>query len=296
MKGGYQIIDIRKLNLTLSNVTHSITDAEILEQLRSLRAYIQKGHDFTKPLDNALKCIQIRYRDQKNGEKLEACQWANIESSNNSLTYEIKTKNLMIEVVFEEKTDEYENKYYDIKTAKYLYNLNEIVEGNLDIAHDLTVGGDIEGEGKITANEIVEKMSGYSFVPITAPAQTYPNLKVIYAGACKNGNKLTLVMFMSFTYDIARFLDVGKFIVPSDIYSKLYPYDLDSVAVLDVRSLDLITQRQSVPAKGYGEIFKAGNNEVVFSFATPSGLVASNTYIVRYEATFLLSENLAPQE
>ena len=95
MKGGYQIIDIRKLNLTLSNSTQSITDAEILEQLRNLRAYIQKGHDFTKPLDNALKCIQIRYRDQKNGEKLEACQWANIETSNNSLTYEIKTKNLI---------------------------------------------------------------------------------------------------------------------------------------------------------------------------------------------------------
>lgn len=145
MKGGYQIIDIRKLNLTLSNSTQSITDAEILEQLRNLRAYIQKGHDFTKPLDNALKCIQIRYRDQKNGEKLEACQWANIETSNNSLTYEIKTKYLMIEIVFEEKTDEYSNKYYDIKTAKYLYNHNEIVEGNLTVGGNL-VADEINGE------------------------------------------------------------------------------------------------------------------------------------------------------
>lgn len=149
MKGGYQIIDIRKLNLTLSDSIQSITDAEILEQLKSLCAYIQKGHDFTKPLDNALKCIQIRYRDQKNGQKLEACQWANIVTSNNSLTYKIKTKNLMIEIVFEEKTDEYDNKYYDIKTANYLYTKNEVIEGKLTIDGDLNIAGDTYFEGEV---------------------------------------------------------------------------------------------------------------------------------------------------
>ena len=179
MKGGYQIIDIRKLNLTLSNSTQSITDAEILQQLRSLRAYIQKGHDFTKPLDNALKCIQIRYRDQKNGEKLEACQWANIETSNNSLTYEIKTKNLMIEIVFEEKTDEYSNKYYDIKTAKYLYNHNEIIEGNLTVGGGLTVGDEAKFEEDVDMDKDLN-VDGDLTVTGSINGEANPSIKPVY--------------------------------------------------------------------------------------------------------------------
>ena len=213
MKGGYQIIDIRKLNLTLSNTTHSITDAEILEQLRSLRAYIQKGHDFTKPLDNALKCIQIRYRDQKNGEKLEACQWANIETSNKSLTYEIKTKNLMIEIVFEEKTDEYDNKYYDIKTAKYLYNHNEIIEGNL------TVGGD----AKIFEN-IVDKDGHKRFIDGNIALKEGINLTLTYGKWSLSGSHLLIVLAGTITNgDVITSDTICEVGIPEWVLDKIYP-------------------------------------------------------------------------
>ena len=305
MKGGYQIIDIRKLNLTLSNSTQSITDAEILEQLRNLRAYIQKGHDFTKPLDNALKCIQIRYRDQKNGEKLEACQWANIETSNNSLTYEIKTKNLMIEVVFEEKTDEYSNKYYDIKTAKYLYNHNEIVEGDLDVSGDisiggdaeiegdLSVGGDIESEGKITADEIIENMSGYSLdTAITEVSE----LDVIYGGACKNGNKLTLVLFASFKKPSATGTKtLARFVVPSEIGAKLYPTEIiTGYQTLEIKNVDCVDSSGNIVPSQLS-IYKPSPTAVDFNLNI-NDLTADTTYFARCEITFLLSENLVSNE
>jgi len=185
MKGGYQIIDLRKLSLELSNSTGNITDVDILNQLRNLREYIEKGHDFTKPLNKALKCVIIRMRDGKNNEKLEACQWANIETSNNSLTYEIKAKGLMIEVVFEEKTDDDGNKYYDIKTAKYLYNHNEIVEGNLTVSGDLTIGGASTFEDTAQFEEDVAMskdlaVAGDATFQGAINGETNPSVKKIY--------------------------------------------------------------------------------------------------------------------
>lgn len=160
MKGGYQIIDLRDISLELSGSAQTITNIGILNQLLLLREHIEKNHNFLKPLNNALKCVMIRYRDGKNGEKLETCQFASIICSNDSLTYEIKAKGLNIEVIFEEKTDEDGNKYYDIKTAKYLYNHNEIIEG------DLTIGGDLS----VTGNAILLKIN----------SEENPSVKPIY--------------------------------------------------------------------------------------------------------------------
>lgn len=159
MLGGYQILDLRNIGLTLGNSQVSITDAEILNQLRNLRNYIEKGHDYKKALDNSPKPILIRYRDAKNNEKLEVSAFASVTSSNNSLTYDIRAKGLDIEVVFEEKTDDDGNKYYDIKTAKYLYSENESVEGDMSIGGDL----EVEGDAKLFEN-IVDKDGHKRFI------------------------------------------------------------------------------------------------------------------------------------
>ena len=60
MLGGYQIIDLLKIGLVLGSSLVSITDSEVLKQLRSLRDYIEKGHDYTKALNKSLKPILIR--------------------------------------------------------------------------------------------------------------------------------------------------------------------------------------------------------------------------------------------
>ena len=150
MKGGYQILDLRNIGLELKNSAQNITDAKILDQLRGLRSYIEKGHDYTKPLNSSLKAIMIRYRDAKNDEKLEECQFADIISYNSSLSFSIKTKELNIIVVFEEKTNDDGVKYYDIKTAQYTYSKNESIEGNLNIGNKLDVGSEANFDDDVT--------------------------------------------------------------------------------------------------------------------------------------------------
>ena len=81
--------------------------------------------------------------------------------------------------------------------------------------------GDIATTGKISGGEIVELMSGYSF---SVSSQT-EELSIIYASAVKNGNKLTLVVFGSYTRrtedpQINPFL--GEFVVPSEIAAKTH--------------------------------------------------------------------------
>lgn len=124
MLGGYQILDLRNIDLSRGTSESSITDVEVLKQLSQIADHIQKTYDFSKPLHNQLKPVLIRYRDKKVGEKHEVALYGNIEVINVYYKFRIVANNegeqLTINVEFEEKTDEYDNKYWSIKTAKIL--------------------------------------------------------------------------------------------------------------------------------------------------------------------------------
>lgn len=124
MLGGYQILDLRSIDLSRGTSESSISDASVLAQLLNIRDHIQKTYDFSKPLHNQLKPLLIRYRDKKVGEKHEVALYGNIEVINVYYKFRIVANNegeqLTINVEFEEKTDEYDNKYWSIKTAKIL--------------------------------------------------------------------------------------------------------------------------------------------------------------------------------
>ena len=124
MLGGYQILDLRSIDLTLGSSASNITDIYVLNQLRNLREHIQKDYNFAKPLNNQLKPVLIRYRDKKSGEKHEGAIFGSVQAKTNYYTYEISAillgQTLNIEVVFEEKTNDDGEKYWDIKTAKIL--------------------------------------------------------------------------------------------------------------------------------------------------------------------------------
>lgn len=169
MLGGYQILDLRAIDLTVGTSASNITDANVLKQLRELRNHIQKDYNFAKPLNNQLKPVLIRYRDKKNGEKHEVALYGNLEVLTNYYTFKINAlghgEKLSIEVVFEEKTDEYENKYWDIKTAKVLLSIDEAIGGDASIGGDLSVTGDasIGGDMSVTGD-----VSGAKFIGVTA--------------------------------------------------------------------------------------------------------------------------------
>lgn len=128
MIGGYQIIDLTNISVALDGGAVAITDPKIKKQLLSLREYIEENYNFSKPLNNKLKPIMIRLRDAESGEELEGCLWGSVSIIDDNLSFSIDaivnvnpSKVLQINVVFEQKEDEYDNVFYDIKTATYEY-------------------------------------------------------------------------------------------------------------------------------------------------------------------------------
>ena len=138
-----------------------------------------------------------------------------------------------------------------------------------------------------------ETMEGYS-------AQIYselPNLNVVYAGVCKNGNKITFVIAFDFTTNAEQTSVQGTicaFVIPSDIGAKLYAYtDAPFTNSLDKKVLEC-WKTASTHIDGNEYAYKQ-NNQVIEINCAVSGLSASTKYICRIEKTFLLSENLVPE-
>lgn len=128
MIGGYQIIDLTNISVTLDGGAVAITDPKIKKQLLSLREYIEENYNFSKPLNNKLKPVMIRLRDAESGEEFEGCLWGNVSIIDDNLSFSIDAivnvnplKVLQINVVFEEQEDEVGNAFYGIKTATYEY-------------------------------------------------------------------------------------------------------------------------------------------------------------------------------
>ena len=125
MLGGYQIIDLSGMSVSSGSAV-SISDLNVLKQLRNLREHIEENYNYSKPLNNKLKAVMLRLRDAESGEKLEGCLWGNLSIVDDNLSFNIDAiasvnplKVLQINVVFEKKQDDDGNDYYDIKSAKY---------------------------------------------------------------------------------------------------------------------------------------------------------------------------------
>lgn len=173
-----------------------------------------------------------------------------------------------------------------------------LINGDLDAGvitgSKLQSTGDISASGTITGGEIVENMAGYSFTPSTTSGMT-----TLYAGIVKTGNKITAVVSLMFTpaSDISAStpLGLGKFDIPASIGSKLVPFTSQTLTnVLDIRTGSMnayVTLTKSTNLV----IYKNSNTQMEFRaypLTTIQGDGATNYYI-RYEATFLLSDNLA---
>lgn len=205
MLGGYQILDLRSIDLTLGSSASNITDIYVLNQLRNLREHIQKDYSFTKPLNNQVKPVLIRYRDKKNGEKHEGAIFGSVQVKTNYYTFEISAillgQTLNIEVVFEEKTDDDGEKYWDIKTAKVLLTsaqpiFEEITDKD---GHKRFIEGDINFEEGINITKTYGKW-----------ALSGTHLLIVIAGTIANG-------------DTVASNTICKIDLPQWIRDKIYP-------------------------------------------------------------------------
>ena len=160
----------------------------------------------------------------------------------------------------------------------------QVIDAGLMFNGDLTINGTLDAT-KVTGNEIVEKMSGYSFEKSLIVDET------IYAGVVKNGNKITFSLFVRFTAD-GTAKAVGTFNIPSAVGQKIFPtnYGSDTNWVDAKQITASISASEGTPF--VARMYKNSNTQFIVNFRTDQ-LASGTTYVARYEVTFLLSPNLA---
>ena len=167
----------------------------------------------------------------------------------------------------------------------------QLLNGDLNVSGNLAVSGNIASNGKITGAEIVEDMAGYSFAEY-AGLDTAGTRVSLYAGAVKNGNKLTLVYAYQFTPNEGATGSsyAGVFTIPNSIGNKIIPF---SGSTVDVRQITATTgvYGAQIPLTSY--LVKTSGVNVIFAINGLGNLTAGTTYYIRQELTILLSDNLA---
>lgn len=237
MLGGYQILDLRKIDLTITKTQSNITNAYVLSQLLKLRDFIDKDYDFSKPIENQLKPVLIRYRDKKNGEKSEGAMFGELAVVDNYYTFKITGRIsgaliLTIKVVFEEITNAYGAKEWVIDTAKIqLQDVLEDLEGNLalegdlDVSGDVDIGGDLEVTGDANIFEKIKDADGHArFIEGDIEIEDIEGVTQVYGKWALSGTHLLIVVAGQIANETV--MEYGKFAdinLPQWILDKIYP-------------------------------------------------------------------------
>ena len=177
--------------------------------------------------------------------------------------------------------------------------IDDKIINKLSVKNDvLEIKGTINAD-KITGDEIVENMEGYSFTPSESTGSW--TITHIYEGVVKNGNKITFVVAFKMKATEANpstEFGLGRFNIPKSIWDKLYPVTIEGYEFLSIdnsvavnvasygtkKDTGFYTQKVSV-----GGIYGVS---VAMKFST-TGISANDEFYQRLEITFLTSENLA---
>ena len=292
---GLFLLNLASVSLDSFSSETSISDAEVLKQLVELREFIDDKRDFTKQSSKDLKPVLIKYR--AGTSKFDGVVQGNLSFNTDALHLSIGANaiqkdgsvlNIIINVVYEWTA--YVG--YTIKSAKLLATKNVVIVGDIDVTGDVDVAGDIDAE-KITGDEIVEKMSGYN---ASVGTTTNFTIEKVYIGACKNGNKLTLVVAMNVTKtDTGNDFDLATITIPSSVGAKLYPTQLGDqpyLSFLDFKKIQMVDEDLSIISQD-GYVYKNSNTSLAFSIKNSDNMTTNKKYYVRYEVTFLLSDDIA---
>ena len=156
-------------------------------------------------------------------------------------------------------------------------DLGAIFSGNVNVA------------GNFTADSIIENMQGYTWTKLSVENH---DVEEVYVGVVKNGNKLTFVWCGYITrLTPATGGTLGIFGIPNDVGAKLYPTQIGSYEWLDAKVVPAFVNSVTY-ANAYLRISKSSNVQIAPQITTQD-LTQNTKYFIRYEATFLLSDNMA---
>lgn len=166
-------------------------------------------------------------------------------------------------------------------------DLGAIFSGNVNIDGSLNAT-------KVTGNEIVENMSGYSFdkAQDENATRTY-----YYAGAVKTGNKITFVIFLDMILKVdanasGPKIDCGSFNIPTSVGNKLYPVSIGSGQALSSTAVFANTNYINTGKIVYASAVKVSPTRINFGFYVPDSTPTNTRLTIRIENTFLLSDSM----
>lgn len=169
-----------------------------------------------------------------------------------------------------------------------------IADANGKISVKSITAEEIKG-GDITGDSIIENMSGYSYTRPTG-ASTF---NIDYAGAVKNGNKLTLVVSLVFipaaTLPAGANLPCGTFYVPAEIATKLIgskAYGINDVLAFNFLSVPQVESQSYVNGNLVAVKVGQSGNGIELRIYSGGQVVAGTSYKMRAEITLLLSDSL----
>lgn len=183
--------------------------------------------------------------------------------------------------------------------AGNMFNGDVNVSGNIIATGNAVISGSVSTPILTSQNEnieaqkpVVEVMAGYAFTQLP---QQYGTLSVSYAGAVKNGNKLTLAV--AGTYEKASDGSneaIGRFTIPLNVNAKLFPFYITGIGnVLEFKSVGFVDTSNGAILSPTLRLIKNQYGSLNIYIQAVHGLTTGHTYYFRYEVTFLLSDNLA---
>ena len=143
----------------------------------------------------------------------------------------------------------------------------------------------------ISADSIIESMSGYTFTAPGTDSNTYTK-NILYKNVVKNGNKLTFGVAL----EITRISDtignyhpsLGYFSIPEDIAAELIPNELGFLSCQNV--VCAITENTALTRRI--NISKESSVRINMTLRNANELVLNTKYFLRFEFTFLLGNSL----
>lgn len=166
----------------------------------------------------------------------------------------------------------------------------QVIDAGLMFNGNLTINGTLDAT-KVTGDEIVEKMSGYSFVKMDRPFTPYFTFD--YAGVVKNGNKITFSMAGSIlpteNWESGLAQSICSFVIPREIGDKIVPINAEHCAYTRIQGFISYTSSKDINVI----LAKSSPTTIYFYFCPLTALTANQKLYFRYEITFLLGDNLA---
>lgn len=153
--------------------------------------------------------------------------------------------------------------------------------------------GNVNVDGNLTANSIVENMNGYTFTKSVSTSDF--ELSYNYVSVCKNGNKITFAIFGNLkrlSEVILQSVNLGVFNIPNTIGEKLYPIQLSGINTLGT----IITNfANDITAKNEHTLsaYKISNTQIAIYLYDFNTFEVGTNYTFRFEMTFLLNDNMA---